>query len=159
MINGEVAAYETKTDQTLSNCVYPYWHPSGRYIAYSVNTTRQMFPMSTDKRIEVYDEASDIVVFDNNTKRLISSKLLTTNKFETFPAFSSDGKYLYFCVSDQKKMPDEYQEVRYALCRIAFHPEPGTFGSVMDTLINAPAMGKSLTFPRPSPDGKNLMFT
>ena len=159
MINGEVAAYETKTAQTLSNCVYPYWHPSGRYIAYSVNTTRQMFPMSADKRIEVYDEASDIVVFDNNTKRLISSKLLTTNKFETFPAFSSDGKYLYFCVSDQKKMPDEYQEVRYALCRIAFHPESGTFGSVMDTLINAPAMGKSLTFPRPSPDGRFLMFT
>lgn len=62
--NGETSVYETKTAQTLSNCVYPYWHPSGRYIAYSVNTTRQMFPMGEDKRIEVYDEASDVVVFD-----------------------------------------------------------------------------------------------
>ena len=28
--NGPFTAYNTKTDQTLGFCVYPYWHPSGR---------------------------------------------------------------------------------------------------------------------------------
>ncbi|MBO4263924.1 MAG: hypothetical protein J5871_04520, partial [Bacteroidales bacterium] len=27
-LNGEIKAYNTKTDSTLGFCVYPYWHPS-----------------------------------------------------------------------------------------------------------------------------------
>jgi len=157
--DGNLDVYETKTSETLSNCVYPYWHPSGRFIAYSVNTTRQMFPMDPGHRIEVYDTASDIVVFDTEQNRLISSKRLTTNHFETFPAFSPDGKTLYFCVADYQNMPQNYKEVRYALCSIAFDPETATFGATVDTLLNAPRIDKSLTFPRPSYDEKHLMFT
>ena len=41
--NGELTAFNTKTDSTLGFCVYPYWHPSGNYIAYSTNSTRQGF--------------------------------------------------------------------------------------------------------------------
>ena len=62
--DGPLAAYNTKTDQTLGFCVYPYWHPSGRYIAYSTNTTRQLFHSSDPNRIEVFDEASDVQVYD-----------------------------------------------------------------------------------------------
>jgi len=157
--DGNLEVYETKTPETLSNCVYPYWHPSGRFIAYSVNSTRQMFPMDPGQRIEVYDTASDIVIFDTEENSLISSKHLTTNNFETFPAFSPDGKTLYYCVADYKNMPQDYKDVRYALCSIAFDPETATFGATVDTLINAPRIDKSLTFPRPSYDGKHLMFT
>ncbi|MCD8270805.1 MAG: hypothetical protein LUD46_21865 [Parabacteroides sp.] len=36
---------DTKTDQTISALVYPSWHPSGRYISFSVNnTTQQIHP-------------------------------------------------------------------------------------------------------------------
>lgn len=157
--DGVMEVYDTKTPETLSNCVYPYWHPSGRFIAYSVNTTRQMFPMDPGQRIEVYDTASDIVVFDTEENRLISSRHLTTEDFETFPAFSPNGKTLFFCVADQKKMPQDYKEVRYALCSIAFDPETATFGTKVDTLLHAPLIHKSLTFPRPSYDGNFLIFT
>ena len=34
-----------------------------------------------------------------------------------------------------------------------------TFGEKVDTIFNAVAMGKSLTWPRPSYDGKYIMFT
>ena len=157
--DGNLEVYDTKTPETLSNCVYPYWHPSGRFIAYSVNTTRQMFPMDPGQRIEVYDTASDIVVYDTEQNHLISSKHLTTEHFETFPAFSPDGKDLYFCVADCKDMPQDYKEVRYALCRISFDSETASFGTKVDTLLHAPGIHKSVTFPRPSYDGNFLTFT
>ncbi len=61
--NSPLTAYETKADQTLGFCVYPYWHPSGRYVAYSTNTTRQLFHTAAKNRIEVSDEASDLQIF------------------------------------------------------------------------------------------------
>ena len=47
----------------------------------------------------------------------------------------------------------------YNLCKIAFDPETGTYGDHVDTLFNAVGMGKSLTWPRPSYDGRYLLFT
>ena len=60
---GQLEVLDTKTDSTLSACVYPYWHPSGKYIAYSVNNTRQGFHAVKEERIEVMDNSSDIVVY------------------------------------------------------------------------------------------------
>ena len=149
----------TKTDETLSACVYPYWHPSGRFIAYSVNKTVQFFHSSRDKLIEVIDLASDIVVYDIETNELLSCNLLTTDNFETFPAFSPDGKTLYFCCAAQQKMPEEYREVRYNLCSISFDASNKTFGTKVDTLIFANSESKSVSFPKPSFDGKFIMYT
>jgi len=56
-------------------------------------------------------------------------------------------------------MPAEYKEVRYNLCSISFNPDNGTFGDRIDTIYNAAAQNKSVTFPRPSPDGKYILFT
>ena len=151
---------DTKTDSTLSACVYPYWHPSGEYIAYSVNNTRQSFHAVKDERVEVLDLASDVLVYHPETHELLLSPLLQKKEvFETFPVFSSDGRKLYFCSAEAKPIPEEYKEIRYNLCSIDFNPEDGTFGERVDTLINAAAMKKSISFPRPSYDGKYIMFT
>jgi len=159
--DGELALYDTKTDSTVSNCVYPYWHPSGRFVAYSVNETRQVFHARRDKRIEVVDVSSDVVVFDAETGELLSCpQLKSGGSFETFPAFSPDGKSLYFCSAEAKDIPGEYSEVRYNLCRIAFDSEAGgSFGVSVDTLVNASTSGKSVSFPRPSYDGRFLIYT
>ena len=37
--------------------------------------------------------------------------------FETFPTFSPDGNTLYFCSSVAQDMPNDYQKVKYDLCR------------------------------------------
>lgn len=158
--DGDVKILNTKTPKTISNFVYPFWHPGGDYIAYSVNNIRQVFHETKDKRVEVIDSKSDIIVYDvKNNETLYSDKIMTNDHFETFPSFSPDGKTLYFCSAEAKQMPMQYKDVRYNLCSIAFDPETGTFGDKIDTLFNAVAIEKSITFPRPSPDGKHIMFT
>ncbi len=150
----------TKTDQTLASCVYPYWHPDGSYIAYSTNNTRQSFHVNSEERIEVIDLASDIVVYHPESHRLLHCDLLEGDEyFETYPAFSPDGKTLYFCQASVQEIPAGYKEIRYNLCSIAFEPDAGTFGNKIDTLILADTLSKSITFPRPSYDGKYILFT
>ena len=159
--NGPMAAYDTKTDQTLGLCVYPYWHPSGRYIAYSTNSTKQLFHAADSNRVEVFDEASDLQVYDVNKNELILSPLLKQEfVYETYPVFSADGRSLYFCAA--KALPEgshSLDSIRYNLCRIDFNPETGDFGNRIDTIINVEAQNKSVSFPRPSYDGRFLCYT
>ena len=165
-----LTAYNTKTPQTLGLCVYPYWHPSGRYIAYSTNTTRQLFHSSDPNRIEVFDEASDIQVYDVEKNELILLPLVKQDSiYETFPVFSADGRSLYFCAA--RALPETDQSVksaqsvvlidsiRYSLCRIDFDPETGHFGDRIDTIVDAESQHKSVSFPRPSYDGRFLCYT
>jgi len=150
---------DTKTAKTISSCVYPYWHPDGRYIAYSNNATKQAFHSVRNERIEVVDKESDIVVYDTKeNKLLLCPRIMTKGALETFPVFSADGKKLYFCSAHVKTIPDQYKEIKYSLCSIDFDAEHGTFGNKVDTLISAHNTGKSISFPRPSFDGKYLMF-
>lgn len=149
----------TKTPQTISALVYPSWHPSGNYVAFSVNNTKQMFHTTDRNRVEVFDNASDVVVYDVKKDEIVSSPLLMSDRaFETFPAFSPDGKTLYFCSADSLEIPAKYDKVKYSLCSISFDEKTRSFGNVVDTLYNA-REGKSVSFPRVSPDGKYLMFT
>lgn len=159
--NGEMTAYNTATNKTLGLCVYPYWHPSGRYIAYSTNTTRQVFHITDPNRIEVFDAASDLQIYDVDRNELLLSPLVKQDSvYETFPVFSADGRSIYFCAA--KALPEGsigLDSIRYNLCRIDFDPENGTFGNKVDTIINATAQQKSVCFPRPSYDGKHLCYT
>lgn len=158
---GPVTAYNTKTDQTLGLCVYPYWHPSGRYIAYSTNTTNQLFHSANHNRIEVFDTASDLQVYDVEKNELLLSPLLKNDSvYETFPVFSADGRSLYFCAA--RALPEgshQLDSIRYNLCRVDFDPATGTFGDSIETVIDAEAQQKSVSFPRPSYDGRYLCYT
>ena len=155
-----VEKLNTKTEKTISNLVYPFWHPGGRYIAFSVNSTLQAFHAADPNRIEVFDSASDVVVMDTQTKEVFSNpQLMREDSYETFPTFSPDGRSLYFCSAPAVElMPEEYRKAHYNLCRVDFDPESGTVGSIIDTLFHA-GDSASVSFPRVSPDGKNLVFT
>jgi hypothetical protein len=161
LIDGDhVEKLNTKTAQTQSALVYPSWHPSGKYVAFSVNTTRQAFHTTDRNRVEVFDLASDVVVYDVEKHEIVTTPLLfSEGAFETFPTFSPDGKTLFFCTSDTCRMPNEYDKVKYNLCSISFDPGKRSFGTQVDTLFQARSMDKSVSFPRVSPDGKFLMFT
>lgn len=159
-IDGRPEWLNTKTDSTLSACVYPYWHPEGGYIAYSVNETRQGFHVVRDERIEVLDLASDVLVYHPASHELLCSPLLQRkDAFETFPVFSADGRKLYFCSAKAKAIPGEYKEIRYDLCSIDFDATTGRFGERVDTLLKVSDKGKSISFPRPSYDGRYVMYT
>ena len=77
--------------------VYPYWHPSGKYCAFSTNQTRQGFHVSPNERIEVFDLSSDVFVYNPATHEILTDSLLSTKDWsENSPVFSSDGRTLYY---------------------------------------------------------------
>lgn len=154
--DGNVEKLNTKTEQTISALVYPSWHPSGRFVAFSVNDTKQSFHTTDANRIEVFDRASDVVVYDVEKHEIISCPQLSSEKyFETFPTFSPDGTTLYFCSAQSRQMPEDYSNVVYNLCSIGFDPAARSFGDKVKTIYK----GSSVSFPRVSPDGKYLLAT
>ena len=149
---------ETKTNSTKAAGSYSYWHPQGDYVALAVNSVHQAFFTGTGQRIEVYHTFSNVEVLDTRTNELILSPLLQTDDLEIFPAFSHDGKWLYYSTSKPCRVPAEYEKVKCSLCRIAFDAEKGVFGETVDTLLNGPATDKSYVLARPSYDGRWLMY-
>jgi dipeptidyl aminopeptidase/acylaminoacyl peptidase len=150
----------TKTDAG-KNVTYPAWHPDGRFIAFSANTTRQIFYTEGRQQVEVFDTASDLVLYDVQTgKALTDSRFMTEDVLETFPAWSPDGKTLYFASHKAKKLPVMFSpDMQYDLVSVQFDEESGRFGSQVDTLYNSRLQGGSTSYPRISPDGRYLLYT
>ena len=170
--NGTIERLEAKTDSTIGAFVYPSWHPNGKLIAFSNNNTAQTFHTTDKDRIEVFDAASDIIVYDIEKREVFSTPLLKDSlRWETFPHFSPDGKWLYYCTAPRvHEIELNYKQAKYSLCRIAFDAEKQTFGNEVDTIFssskgivdadgNTILQGKSISFPRISPDGKYLVCT
>ena len=160
LLGRDIERIDTKTPQTISPLVYPYWHPSGKFVAFSTNNTILTYHSTHPNVAEVYDDASDVVVYDVAKKEILTiPELSSSESFETFPTFAPDGRTLYFCTSPALAMPDSFSQVKYSLCRVDFDPKTRTLGRKVDTLYNAFTHDKSVSFPRISPDGHYLMFT
>lgn len=159
-IDGQREWLKASNEQLGGSMVYPYWHPSGKYCAFSTNQTRQAFHVTPNERIEVFDLSSDVFVYNPVTREILTDSLLQTKDWsENSPVFSSDGRTLYYMTCKQQEYPAHYKDEKYNLCKIDFNPETGKFGEKVDTVFNAVAIGKSMTWPRPSYDGKYILFT
>jgi hypothetical protein len=155
--NNKLEKIDTKTSNTISAGVYPSWHPGGRFIAFSVNNIVQMFHSAPGIKVDVIDTLSDVVVYDTETRIISTCDALSTKEnFETFPSWSPDGKFLYYCSARTIPLV-KYDQIRYDLLRIAFNPESKQFGTV-DTVVSASKKRMSVSFPRVSPDGRYLLF-
>ncbi len=164
--DGEPKKVNIKAENLISGGVYPAWHPTEKLIAYSVNSTGQYFHSKDLQKVEVLDSESDLVLFDVETNE-VSVILNDSNSFETFPAWSPDGKTLYYASAYLKPsglipMDEEvglrYKEIKYDIIRMDFDIDTRTFG-VADTVFKASSINKSATLPRISPDGNYLLFT
>ena len=140
----------------IPGSVYFGFSPTGRYITYSTQKIIPAFHSLASKRLEVYDAASNVFVADMQEHRVISSPLLSDSlKFETFPTFSPDGKYIYYCAADTVNLPRDIKNLQYSLVRIPFDETTGTIGTQVDTLFSQ----RSVCHPRISPDGRYLLYT
>ena len=158
--NGQLRKLTLKNQDMISATVYGDFHPSGRFGVFSTNIIIPSFHAFENERFEVYDTASDLVITDFDENQLISSPLIADQGvFETFPTFSPDGKYVYFCTADTVTLPKDIKELKYSLCRIAFDEENKQWGTQVDTLWNAQEMNGSVCHPKVSPDGKYLLYT
>ncbi len=158
--NGVTEKINARAGKMFAAAAFPSWHPSGKYIAFSVNRVNQIFHATGTRRATALDLKSDIVLYDTGSHEMkIPDQLSRSDRFETFPCFSPDGKRLYFCSADSVRMPAGFDTVRYSLCSVPFDTEKGEFGAETDTLVSSAATGKSCSIPRVSPDGNFLMFT
>lgn len=148
-----------KTPEMKNGSVYPRWHPSGKYVAFSSNKIVQRFHSSDKKKIEVSDLESSLVLYSVEENEIMQIPLQGMEiSMDTYPEWSPDGKYLYFCRAKQIEEEYDYQEIRYNLWRISFNQETLRFGEA-EMVFNAEESGKSISFPRISPDGRFALVT
>jgi hypothetical protein len=162
--DGKITRTDPKIDAMPGGATYPSWHPDGRYLAFSSNQVRQSFYSQPEKSIEVFDLVSSLILYDRKNNEIITITDSDTTKYlQTFPSWSPDGKYLYFCQALQYKFLDspeldQIKNTHYNLARKSFDPETRVFGET-EIVFNAEEINKSASFPRISPDGKYLVFT
>ncbi len=143
---------------------YTAWHPRGKLIAFSIYKVEQCFHAVGRNFIDVYDQHAGIVIFNTATNTLDSMPVLTDNRFlQTWPSWSPDGRFLYFCGAPvlwtdyTKSPPDNYDKVKYSLCRIPYNETDNSWGNV-DSVLTTGESGLSISQPRVSPDNRFLLF-
>lgn len=154
---------------------YTSWHPSGRLVAYSLNKVEQFVHFAGQEMRGVVDRDSDIVYYEIGATKVKTSPAIShPDRLETFPAWSPDGRYLYFS-SGPVLWPEEqhdgagrtipwitpplrYDEALYDLMRIAYNVDTDTWGE-LETVVSSEETGQSALLPRISPDGRYLLFT
>ena len=158
--NGHLSKLNIKTPDMATSSVYFGFSPSGRYITFSTNNIIPAFHARPSKRLEVFDKVSDVYVADLDRNTILRSPLLNdSSAFETFPSFSPDGKYIYFCASPHVTLPIQLKDMRYSLCRIAFDEKTGQLGTTVDTLLSGNRSQRSVCHPRISPDGRRIVYS
>jgi len=146
---------------------YTSWHPNGNIAVYSMNKVYQLFHYARkDEYREVIDIDSELAYYDVESGKVKQCEHLSKkDRLETYPAWSSDGKYLYYCSAPIKwptsKMEEITQEmveaVKYDLMRISYDVEQDKWGEP-EVVVSAEESGKSSLEPRISPDGRWLLF-
>lgn len=156
---GELKKTNLKTPEMKNGAVYPRWHPSGKYVAFSANKVVQQFHSADNNKIEVSDLESSLVMYDIERNEMFDVRLSDSGKYmDTYPEWSPDGKMMYFCRSPQIGEIYDYTQTRYDLYRVPFDPDTRKFGNE-ELVFNASGKSKSVSFPRISPDGRLLIMT
>lgn len=156
---GEIRKINLKTKEMKNGAVYPRWHPSGKYVAFSSNKIIQRFHAADNKKVEVSDLESSLLLYDVQKNEIMNIDLADNEKFmDTYPEWSPDGKLLYFCRADQVGEQYDYKQIKYNLYRVSFDPDSRSFGQA-ELIWDAARLSKSISFPRISPDGKYLVLT
>ena len=164
--DGKVEKIDWSTLPLSSPPVYPAWHPTQRLIAYSTNKTMQAFHTADLNKIEVIDGESNLVIYDidRHEMKTVENR---PDELETFPCWTPDGRWLYYCSARFKYQADSvdlpeitlrYQQLKYNIYRKPFNTDTHQFGE-RQLVFAADSLGMSATLPRISPDGRWLLFT
>ncbi|HWI58960.1 MAG TPA: hypothetical protein VNZ22_17175, partial [Bacillota bacterium] len=132
------------------------WHPSGRLIAFSANKPSLMRHTLGETR-DVFDARSDLRIYRVDSNAVVTPPAIALpERNETWPAWSPDGHYLYYC-SAPMLSAEQFRKVRYDLMRIRYEIDCDQWGEP-EVLLSAQESGLSAAQPKPSPDGRFLLF-
>ena len=160
VVDGKPSKVDLKREGCISAGVYPAWHPTEKLIAFSTNRTAQIFHTCNPNKIEVFDSASDLILYDikNDTVLPVCND---TARFEVFPTWSPDGKWLYYCVAEDSLKDDNiknnYSKRYYNIYKKSFDAKTLAFGEE-ELVYDASQNRRSCSLPRISPDGRYLLF-
>jgi Tol biopolymer transport system component len=142
---------------------YTSWHPSGKVAAYSVNMVTQFFHSARDEVRDVIDLDSYLAYYLVDLQAIKTTPdLARKDRLETYPTWSPDGRYLYFCSAPlswtaRDVIPSSYDKVKYDLVRVQYDLDRDQWGQP-ETVLSARETGMSILLPRISPDGRWLVF-
>jgi len=142
---------------------YASWHPGGAMVAFSINNVRQLFHSAANEVRDVVDYDSLIAYYRvGETAVRTAPPLARKDWLETYPTWSPDGRYLYFCRApiirkDRHSRPKEFDQIKYSLVRVAYDVENDHWGEI-EPVLSADQTGQSILLPRISPDGRWLLF-
>ena len=143
---------------------YTSWHPSGLMAVYAVNNLPMFYHSARNETRDTVNLDSLLAYYRSEEQQAeVEPRLAQKDRLENWPAWSGDGKYLYFCSApklwpqDTDNPPEQYDQVKYDLVRIAYDIDTNTWGEI-ETVLSARQTGKSIGMPRCSPDGRWLSF-
>ena len=142
---------------------YTSWHPSGRVAAFSVNKVKQFFHSAASEVRDVIDFDSVMAYYLVDSKTVKTTPALARkDRLETYPTWSADGRYLYFCSApitwaDRSVVPETYAQIKYDLVRTSYDIDRDQWGP-LESVLSAEDTGLSILLPRISPDGRWLLF-
>ena len=157
--NGELSKIEFPVPEILSSGAYCNWHPDGKMVAFAVNKIKQNYYLSGygDKMKEVFDLESDIVLYDTEANTVFFFPQIASVERENLPAWSADGRMLYYVSAPPHidNMPNE--SVLYSLMEVPYDIQSNRPG-IPKTVLTSDEIGGSISFPTLSPDGRYMFF-
>jgi len=154
-IDGEVLKLKNKIG-------YPAWRQSGELLVFTVNQVRQWFHPAADEVREVLDLQSGLAFWRVGSEAIETiPAMCPPDRLLTFPAWSPDGEYLYYCsgpirwpTGREIVPPPNHGGLQYDLMRLAFRDE--TWGEP-ELVLSAAEAGGSVMEPRVAPDGSVIV--
>ena len=148
----------TKTESTAGG-VYGELDSTGRYGIFTTAVIVPILHSQPQKRLEVYDSESDLVLYDFKSMTATNSPLVSSPDYqETFPCLSADNRTIYFARAKHLAQPDSTDRMHYDLYSIGFDPSTGKLGDSLKLVFDASSKGLSVSFPKCSRDGRKLLF-
>jgi len=144
---------------------YTSWHPSGKLVTFSIDFLPPMFLHTVrDEVRDTFDANSAIACFTVDSKIVKAPQEISKKeRMETWPAWSGDGRYLYFCTTpitwtyQEKKFPPEgYDKLKYDLVRASYDIEKDKWGE-SEPVLSSKDTGLSISMPKVSPDNHWLV--
>jgi len=153
-----VKAINTKTAFCSGRAGFTARHPVKNIIAFSLNNFTMLYHTAARELRDVFDRSADLALYLEDAGQVVSAGAVADpRRMETWPQWSPDGGYLYFCSAPQVPR-EQYEKVKDDLMRIPYDCATGAWGRP-DTVLTADKIGGSITQPRFSPDGRYCMIT
>ncbi len=137
---------------------YLSWHPNGKLLAFAANEVRQSFHVAGPVNRDVYHLGSDLGILHVQDRTIEKpAAIAAPDRDENWPCWAPDGRSLYYCGGPDLPLA-EVRNIRYDILRIPYDPDRNRWGTP-ETIVSGAEHRFSAQQPRPSPDGRHIVFT